>query len=126
MALAAITSVVVTVLAVIAYRAADDRPSRPHVQDPYRPVAHFAPDSGWMNDPNGLIYLHGRYHLFYQANPATAEFGDISWGHAVSTDLIHWRQQPIAIPHDPVESVYSGSVVLDAQNTSGFGTADRP
>ncbi|MGN8027479.1 GH32 C-terminal domain-containing protein [Microbacterium sp. 22242] len=90
--------------------------------DPDRPVYHYTPAQNWMNDPNGLIYAGGKYHLFYQSNPTGDTAGNGSWGHAVSTDLAHWTELPIAIPADDSEEAWSGSVVNDASNTSGLGT----
>lgn len=90
-----------------------------------RPVAHFAADT-WMNDPNGLVHVAGVYHLFYQANPWGQDWATMSWGHAVSTDLVTWRQLPTAIEATEHEHVYSGSAVLDTRNTSGLGVAGRP
>ncbi|MEY9840850.1 GH32 C-terminal domain-containing protein [Streptacidiphilus sp. EB103A] len=93
----------------------------------YRPQFHFTPAQNWMNDPNGLIWYKGRYHLFFQYNPSGNTWGNMSWGHAVSTDLVHWTQLPVAIPQDADEMVFSGSVVLDKDNSSGLGTkADPP
>lgn len=92
----------------------------------YRPQFHFSPAQNWMNDPNGLIYYKGQYHLFFQYNPSGTTWGNISWGHAVSTDLVHWKQLPVAIPQDANEMVWSGSAVFDKNNTSGFGTRDNP
>ena len=94
--------------------------------EPYRPQFHFTPAKNWMNDPNGPIYYKGRYHLFYQYNPSGTTWGNISWGHAVSTDLVHWKELPIAIPQDDNEYIFSGSVVYDRKNTSGLGTAANP
>src|SRR6476660_8485749 len=80
--------------------------------DPHRPRYHFLPPSNWMNDPNGLIQWRGRYHLFYQYNPNGAFHGTIHWGHAVSDDLVHWRDLPIALAPTPdgpdKDGVYSG------------------
>jgi sucrose-6-phosphate hydrolase SacC (GH32 family) len=90
------------------------------------PVAHFAPQRNWLNDPNGLLYADGVFHLFFQHNPEGDLWGNMSWGHATSPDLVSWTEQPVAISHDAREGVYSGSAVLDVHNTSGFGTADNP
>ncbi|MGW2618321.1 GH32 C-terminal domain-containing protein [Streptomyces sp. NPDC001500] len=92
----------------------------------YRPQFHFTPAQNWMNDPNGLIWYKGRYHLFFQYNPDGDTWGNMSWGHAVSTDLVHWKQLPVAIPQDDQEMIFSGSVVLDKNNTTGFGTEKNP
>lgn len=86
------------------------------IQDPHRPQYHFLPAKNWMNDPNGLIYWQGKYHIFYQYNPNGAFWGDMHWGHAVSSDLIHWRDLPIALaptPNSPDESgCFSGCAVI--------------
>lgn len=98
----------------------------------YRPALHFTPERNWMNDPNGLVYDDGTWHLFFQHNPYGTRWGNMSWGHATSTDLVHWEEQPVAIPQTfdgsgtAIEDIFSGSVVVDEQNTSGFGTADAP
>jgi fructan beta-fructosidase len=92
----------------------------------YRPQVHFSPTQNWMNDPNGLIWYKGQYHLFFQYNPSGNTWGNMSWGHAVSTDLVHWKQLPVAIPQDDQEMIFSGSVVLDTNNTTGFGTEANP
>ena len=94
--------------------------------DPYRPVYHYSPAQNFMNDPNGLIYHDGVYHMFYQYNPYGTTAGNGSWGHATSTDLVHWKQQPLAIPTDATEDVWSGSVVFDKTNSSGFGSLKNP
>jgi levanase/fructan beta-fructosidase/levanbiose-producing levanase len=78
-----------------------------------------------MNDPNGLVFHDGLYHLFFQHNPEGLEHGNISWGHAVSQDLVTWTERPVAIAFDESEQVFSGSVVVDTTDTSGFGTSDR-
>ncbi len=79
-----------------------------------------------MNDPNGLVYRDGQYHLFYQHNPSGPGWANMSWGHAVSPDLRTWRELPVAIGGDRDAQIYSGSAVVDHHNTSGFGTADNP
>jgi len=88
-------------------------------------VYHFTPDKYWTNDPNGLIYLNGKFQLYYQHNPQENKWGHMSWGHAESTDLVHWKHLPVAIPEvvtkDTTLYIYSGSAVIDKSNTSGFG-----
>ncbi|PTU47231.1 glycoside hydrolase [Paenibacillus polymyxa] len=89
-------------------------------QEKYRPSYHFSPKSGWMNDPNGMVYYEGRYHLFYQHHPFGTTWGAMHWGHAVSTDLMNWEEQPIALEPDELGTIFSGSAVVDEQDTSGF------
>lgn len=94
--------------------------------DAYRPRYHFTPQQNWMNDPNGLLYYDGEYHLFFQYNPFGVHHANMSWGHAVSRDLVRWEQLPVAIPMEDGIQIYSGSAVVDWENTSGFGTGDEP
>ncbi|WP_427019082.1 GH32 C-terminal domain-containing protein [Pseudarthrobacter sp. P1] len=95
-------------------------------QEQYRPAIHFSPQQNWMNDPNGLVYYQGQYHLFFQHNPFGTTWGNMSWGHATSPDLVHWTEQPLAIATDMAQDIFSGSVVVDTTNSSGFGTAENP
>ena len=95
-------------------------------QEQYRPAVHFSPAKNWMNDPNGMVYYKGIYHLYFQHNPSGNTWGNMSWGHATSSDLVHWKEQPLAISTDDQEDVFSGSVVVDKDNSSGFGTAENP
>ncbi|MBY4934253.1 glycoside hydrolase family 32 protein [Burkholderia cepacia] len=92
----------------------------------WRPALHYTPQRNWMNDPNGLVYDNGRYHLFYQYNPLGNDWGNMSWGHATSTDLVHWREQPVAMRANATEEIFSGSIVADTLNTSGLGTPGHP
>jgi levanase len=86
----------------------------------YRPQIHYAPAKGFMNDPNGLIFHQGEYHLFYQHNPFEPKAGHVHWGHAVSPDLLHWRELPEAIGETAAGQAFSGSAVYDRHNTSGL------
>ena len=83
---------------------------------------HFTPKSNWMNDPNGLFYADGIYHLYFQYWPYGNTWGPMHWGHAISKDLVHWEQQPIALYPDQHGTIFSGSAVVDWNNTSGFGS----
>ena len=92
----------------------------------FRPRFHFTPEHNWMNDPNGLLYYKGKYHLFYQYNPNGNLWGNMSWGHAVSTNLFDWEHLPVAITFDEEFGIFSGSAVVDYTNTSGFGSIEKP
>ena len=95
--------------------------------EPWRPQFHFTPAKNFMNDPNGLVYYKGEYHLFYQHNPQGAEWGHMSWGHAISDDMLHWRHVPLAIPEEPNRyMIYSGSAVVDWHNSSGLCASTDP
>ena len=87
----------------------------------YRPQIHFSPKEHWTNDPNGMVYFKGVYHLFFQYYPGSSIWGPMHWGHATSTDLIHWQEQPIALYPDSLGFIFSGSAVVDKNNTSGLG-----
>lgn len=94
----------------------------------FRPIFHFSPPKNWVNDPNGLVYHQGTYHLFYQYNPYSSKWGHMTWAHATSKDFINWENLPIAIPENEQDSmmIFSGSVVVDTENSSGFGTKENP
>ncbi len=86
----------------------------------YRPQFHFSPKEKWLNDPNGMVYFEGEYHLFFQYHPHGTTWGPMYWGHAVSHDLLHWEELPIALYPDEHGAIFSGSCVVDCKNTSGF------
>lgn len=105
-------------------------PDTPDTPDPsatgvyseqYRPQIHYTPAKNWVNDPNGMVYLDGVYHLFYQYNPNGNDWGNLSWGHATSTDLVHWKEKAVALTPDDLGMIFSGSAVVDEDNTAGFG-----
>ena len=91
----------------------------------YRPAFHFTPKKSWMNDPNGMFYLNGTYHLYYQYYPDDNVWGPMHWGHATSKDLVNWEEQSIALYPDEMGYIFSGSAVVDHANTSGFGKDDK-
>ncbi len=95
-------------------------------KEQYRPQFHFSPAINWTNDPNGLVYNNGEYHIFYQHNPFENKWGHMTWGHAVSKDLVHWQHLPVAIKEENGIMIFSGTCVVDKNNTSGFGQKNGP
>ncbi|KAL4916411.1 glycosyl hydrolase [Aspergillus aurantiobrunneus] len=92
----------------------------------FRPTYHFVPEQNWMNEPNGLIKIDSTWHLFYQHNPTENVWGNLNWGHATSSDLIHWTHEPIAITSESGIEAFTGTSYYDSENTSGLGTAQNP
>src|SRR5690348_7757646 len=97
-----------------------------YYSEPFRPQFHFTPQKNWMNDPNGMVFYDGEYHLFYQFNPFGDKWGHMSWGHAVSRDLVRWEHLPVALQEENGVMIFSGSAVVDWKNTSGFGRDGQP
>ena len=87
----------------------------------YRPQIHYTPAANWMNDPNGMVYADGVWHLYYQYNPSGNDWGNMSWGHATSTDLIHWQEKAVAMTPNEYGDIFSGSAIYDENNVAGFG-----
>ena len=90
-------------------------------REQYRPAYHHTPVYGWMNDPNGMFYKDGVWHLYYQYNPYGSQWENMTWGHSTSSDLIHWKAEPLALEPDALGTIFSGSCVVDKENTAGFG-----
>ena len=120
-----LSAMTVALLAAADVRSVEAQTARPYTER-YRPQYHFTPAANWMNDPNGLVHYAGEYHLLYQYNPFGIKWGHMSWGHAVSPDLVHWKHLPVAIPEENGVMAFSGSAVVDWNNTTGFGRAGEP
>lgn len=97
-----------------------------YYQEPHRPQIHFTPEKAWMNDPNGLVFHEGLYHMYYQHHPDSNVWGPMHWGHATSKDLVQWAHHDIALFPDELGTIFSGSIVVDKENTAGFGTSENP
>ncbi|QNE38646.1 glycoside hydrolase family 32 protein [Hymenobacter sp. NBH84] len=110
-----------TTSAATASAAPADSAAVPPATPQYRPAYHFTPAAHWMNDPNGMVYYQGTYHLFFQYYPKGMVWGPMHWGHATSPDMVRWQEQPIALYPDSLGYIFSGSAVVDANNTAGFG-----
>ena len=113
---------IISVLGICCF--AQDTPSS--YEQPYRPQFHFSPREHWTNDPNGVVYYTGEYHLFYQYNPFGDVWGHMSWGHAVSRDLLHWQELPVALAEENGIMIFTGSTVVDEHNSSGFCAGSKP
>lgn len=114
------------IAAIFSCKSNDEEKMNSEFAEQYRSQFHFTPSEGWMNDPNGMVYLDGEYHLFYQYYPDGNKWGPMHWGHAVSTDLVHWKHLPIALYPDSLGYIFSGSAVIDYKNTTGFGSESNP
>lgn len=104
----------------------DDATISDYYKEPHRPQFHFTPEAKWMNDPNGMFYYDGKYHLFYQYYPDSTVWGPMHWGHAESNDMIHWDHLPIGLYPDSIGCIFSGGAVVDNNNTSQLGYDDHP
>jgi fructan beta-fructosidase len=120
------TKRIITLLAFAAMALGQPLSRASDYNQPFRPQYHFSPRIHWTNDPNGLVYFEGEYHLFYQYNPFGDVWGHMSWGHAVSTDLLHWDELPVALAEENGVMIFTGSTVVDQRNTSGFCTGGKP
>lgn len=121
-----ITLLLILVLSLISCKKNKKTTTVEQQTEKHRPLYHFTPQKNWMNDPNGLIFYEGEYHLFYQYYPEDIIWGPMHWGHAISKDIVHWEHLPIALYPDELGYIFSGSAVFDENNTSGLGTASTP
>lgn len=118
--------IIFTLLSFPAFSQKGGESSESLLKEKHRPQFHFSPLRNWTNDPNGLAYYAGEYHLFYQHFPDSNVWGPMHWGHAVSKDLIHWEHLPVALYPDSLGYIFSGSIVVDWKNSSGFGPGTAP
>jgi len=119
----------ISLLLIVTFSSCQQKNSKTEASNNYeafRSQFHFTPPTGWMNDPNGMVYYEGEYHLFYQHYPDSTVWGPMHWGHAVSKDMINWKHLPIALYPDSLGYIFSGSAVVDWKNISGLGTAQTP
>ncbi len=98
-----------------------EKPVESNYSEKHRPQIHYTPVANWVNDPNGMVYLDGVWHLYYQYNPGGPDWGNLSWGHATSSDLVHWKEEAVVLRPDNLGMVFSGSAVCDHENSAGFG-----
>jgi fructan beta-fructosidase len=110
-----------TIIAELFFSTVSAQSTTEWMNEQFRPQVHFSPAANWMNDPNGMVYYNGVYHLFFQYHPYSSVWGPMHWGHTTSKDLIHWKHEPTAIYPDSLGTIFSGSAVVDKNNTSGFG-----
>ena len=110
----------------IRFREADTMDIPNLYNEAYRPQIHFTTKNGWINDPNGLIFIDGKYHLFYQHNPCEPRWGNMHWGHAISRDMLHWEETDIALFPDESGTMFSGSAIADEKNLLGLQAGDTP
>ncbi len=103
----------------------DAIPNAGYYKEEFRPMVHYTAKIGWINDPNGLCYVDGMYHMFYQHNPADSNWGNMTWGHAISDDLIHWHELDSALQPDALGTMFSGSGIVDRGNVTGLKSGEK-